>query len=126
MTTSDIIMQSVSVQVAAIFILESSTPFLHARELLREVGYRDTYLNLAADMTFALIFSVARMVAGLYLLFVILSANNPILIKAMAVGLQLVGAFWFYKIVKMVKYKLTKTREKVGLASTSRRTAKLD
>lgn len=28
--------------------------------------------------------------------------------QAMALGLQLVSAFWFYKIVRMVKYKLTK------------------
>ncbi|KAL4332394.1 hypothetical protein GQ457_07G026610 [Hibiscus cannabinus] len=115
-----------SEQVATLFILESSTPFLHARELLKELGYRDTNLNLAADIIFALIFSVARMVGGPYLLFVTLSANNPILIKVMAVGLQLVSAFWFYKIVKMVKYKLTKTREKVGLASTSLQNEKLD
>ncbi|KAK8551828.1 hypothetical protein V6N12_040450 [Hibiscus sabdariffa] len=115
-----------SEQVATLFILESSTPFLHARELLKELGYRDTNLNLAADITFALIFSVARMVGGPYLLFVTLTTNNPILIKVMAVGLQLVSAFWFYKIVKMVKYKLTKTREKVGLASTSLQNQKLD
>ncbi|KAK8479509.1 hypothetical protein V6N12_016072 [Hibiscus sabdariffa] len=115
-----------SEQVATLFILESSTPFLHVRELLKELGYRDTNLNLAADITFALIFSVARMVGGPYLLFVTLSANNPMLIKAMAVGLQLVSAFWFYKIVKMVKYKLTKTREKVGLPPTSLQNEKLD
>ncbi|GMI91283.1 hypothetical protein like AT1G35180 [Hibiscus trionum] len=115
-----------SEQVATLFILESSTPFLHARELLKELGYRETNLNLAADITFAVIFSVARMVGGPYLLFLALSANNPILIKAMGAGLQLVSAFWFYKIVKMVKYKLSKTREKVGLASTSLQNGKLD
>ena len=31
----------------------------------------------------------------------------------MALGLQFVSAFWFYKIVKMVKYKLSKRRKKV-------------
>ncbi|XVF63788.1 hypothetical protein PTKIN_Ptkin09bG0115500 [Pterospermum kingtungense] len=36
-------------QVGAIFITEISSPFLHARELLKELGYRDTELNLAAD-----------------------------------------------------------------------------
>ncbi|KAK8475638.1 hypothetical protein V6N13_011749 [Hibiscus sabdariffa] len=115
-----------SEQVAALLITEISSPFLHARELLKEVGYRDTDLNLAADMTFGVIFSVARMVGGPYLTFLTLSAAyNPMLIKAMAVGLQLVSAFWFYKIVKMVKYKLGKAR-KVGLASPSLQTAKLD
>ncbi|XP_008389831.2 uncharacterized protein [Malus domestica] len=54
------------------------------------------------------IFTVARMVGGPYLTYVTLSANNPFIIKAMAVGLQLVSAFWFYKIARMVKYKLTK------------------
>ncbi|TQD96130.1 hypothetical protein C1H46_018273 [Malus baccata] len=65
-----------SEMVAALWITELSSPFLHIRELLKELGYRDTDLNLAAD--------------------------------AMAVGLQLVSAFWFYKIARMVKYKLTK------------------
>ncbi|XP_039069913.1 uncharacterized protein LOC120216626 [Hibiscus syriacus] len=107
----------VSEQVAALFITEISSPFLHARELLKEVGYRDTGLNFAADITFCVIFSVARMVGGPYLTFIVLSANNPVLLKAMALGLQLVSAFWFFKIVKMVKYKLMK-RRKVGLVST--------
>ncbi|XP_022769061.1 transmembrane protein 136-like isoform X1 [Durio zibethinus] len=100
----------VSEQVAAVFLTEISSPFLHARELLKEVGYKDTDLNMAADITFGVIFSVARMVGGPYLTFVTLTADNPILIKAMALGMQLVSAFWFYKIVKMVKYKLTKRK----------------
>ncbi|XWS25820.1 hypothetical protein CRYUN_Cryun27aG0099900 [Craigia yunnanensis] len=103
----------VSEQVAALFITEISSPFLHAREMLKELGYRDTDLNLAADITFAAIFSIARMVGGPYLTFVTLTANNPMIIKAMALGLQFVSAFWFYKIVKMMKYKLTKRRKKV-------------
>ncbi|GKU89993.1 hypothetical protein SLEP1_g4054 [Rubroshorea leprosula] len=97
-----------SEQVAALLITEISSPFLHLRELLKELGYRDTDLNLAADITFAIIFSVARMVGGPYLTYVTLTAENPLLIKAMAVGLQLVSAFWFYKIARMVTYKLTK------------------
>ncbi|XVF73811.1 hypothetical protein PTKIN_Ptkin13bG0011400 [Pterospermum kingtungense] len=67
--------------VAALIITEISSPFLHARELLKEVGYRDTDLNLAADISFAVIFSVARMVVGPCLTFSVLSANNPIIIK---------------------------------------------
>ncbi|RXH91157.1 hypothetical protein DVH24_020180 [Malus domestica] len=94
-----------SEMVAALWITELSSPFLHIRELLKELGYRDTDLNLAADV---IIFTVARMVGGPYLTYVTLSANNPFIIKAMAVGLQLVSAFWFYKIARMVKYKLTK------------------
>ncbi|OMO75224.1 hypothetical protein COLO4_26242 [Corchorus olitorius] len=102
-----------SEQVAALFITEISSPFLHARELLKELGYKDTDLNLAADVTFAVIFSLARMIGGPYLTFVTLTTNNPLLIKVMAVGLQLVSAFWFYKITRMVKYKLIKRTKKV-------------
>ncbi|KAF8024284.1 hypothetical protein BT93_F1471 [Corymbia citriodora subsp. variegata] len=97
-----------SEQVAALWITELSSPFLHMRELLKELGYRDTDLNLAADIAFAVIFSIARMVGGPYLTFKTLSADNPFIIKVMALGLQLVSAFWFYKIARMVKYKLTK------------------
>lgn len=97
-----------SEMVATMIITEVSSPFLHLRELLKEVGYKDTDLNLAADILFAVIFSVARMAGGPYLTYVTLSANNPFLIKAMALGLQLVSAFWFYRILRMVKYKLIK------------------
>lgn len=39
-----------SEMVAALWITELSSPFLHSRELLKELGYRDTDLNLAADV----------------------------------------------------------------------------
>lgn len=37
--------------VAALWITEMSSPFLHLRELLKELGYKDTDLNLAADVS---------------------------------------------------------------------------
>lgn len=40
-----------SEMVAAIWITEISSPFLHLREILKEIGYRDTDLNLAADVS---------------------------------------------------------------------------
>ncbi|XP_050267551.1 uncharacterized protein LOC126712308 isoform X1 [Quercus robur] len=97
-----------SEMVVALWITEISSPFLHLRELLKELGYKDTDLSLVADILFAIIFTFARMGGGPYLTYVTLVANNPFLIKAMALGLQLVSAFWFYKIVLMVRYKLTK------------------
>ncbi|KAJ6684849.1 TRANSMEMBRANE PROTEIN 136 [Salix purpurea] len=100
--------KSGSEMIAALFITEISSPFLHLRELLKELGYRDTDLNLAADISFAAIFSFARMVVGPYIAWLTLTADNPLIIKAMALGLQLVSAYWFYKIARMLSYKLTK------------------
>ncbi|KAE8057164.1 hypothetical protein FH972_013876 [Carpinus fangiana] len=100
--------------VAALWITEISTPFLHLRELLKELGYKDTDLNLAADILFAVIFTLGRMVGGPYLAYVTLSASNPLIIKAMALSLQLVSAFWFYKILRMVKYKLSKRTSQIA------------
>ncbi|KAI5656102.1 hypothetical protein M9H77_24895 [Catharanthus roseus] len=97
-----------SEMVAALWITEMSTPLLHLREILKEIGYKDTGINLAVDIGFAIVFTSARMICGPYLTYVTLSANNPVLIKAMALGLQLVSAFWLYKIVRMVQYKLSK------------------
>ncbi|KAG6390652.1 hypothetical protein SASPL_148390 [Salvia splendens] len=96
-----------SEMVAALCITEISSPFLHSRELLKELGYRNTDLNFAADIAFAVIFTVARMIGGPYLSYVTLTADNPFLIKAMALGLQLVSGFWFYKIVRMIIFKLS-------------------
>ncbi|XP_027332998.1 transmembrane protein 136-like [Abrus precatorius] len=105
-----------SEMVATIWITEISSPFLHLRELLKELGYRDTLINLAADILFAAIFTFARMLIGPFITYATLSANNPLLIKAMGLSLQLVSAFWFFKIVRMVKHKLTKrTTSKNGI-----------
>lgn len=98
--------------VAALLMAEISSPFLHCREMLKELGYRDTGLNLIADITFAAIFTFARIVCGPYLTYLTIYARNPIIIKAMALGLQLVSAFWFFKIARMVNYKLAKWTSK--------------
>ncbi|GMH23393.1 hypothetical protein Nepgr_025236 [Nepenthes gracilis] len=98
-----------SEMVASLWLTELSSPFLHLRELLKELGYKGTDLNLAADIMFAIIFSVARMGLAPFLTYVTVSApTNPLLVKAMALALQLVSAYWFFKIARMVKYKLTK------------------
>ncbi|KAJ4702001.1 TRAM, LAG1 and CLN8 (TLC) lipid-sensing domain containing protein [Melia azedarach] len=101
-----------SEMVAALWVTEISSPFLHWREMLKELGYRDTGHKLIADVSFAGIFTFARMGCGPYITYVTLSASNPLLIKAMALGLQLVSAFWFFKIARMVKYKLAKWTSK--------------
>ncbi|PON90963.1 TRAM/LAG1/CLN8 domain containing protein [Trema orientale] len=77
--------------VAALWVSELSTPFLHIRELIKELGYKDTDLNLAADVSFAVVFTVARMVFGSYITYVTVAANNPPIIQAMAVGLLLIN-----------------------------------
>lgn len=45
------ILQSGSELVAALWVSELSTPFLHIRELIKELGYKDTDLNLVADVS---------------------------------------------------------------------------
>ncbi|KAL5227469.1 hypothetical protein ABZP36_015734 [Zizania latifolia] len=96
--------------VASMFVTEISSPLLHLREILKEFGIKDTDLNLLVDILFAVTFSVARMGFGPYLTYVTVTADNPILIKAMATGLQLVSAYWFLRILRMVRYKLGKKR----------------
>ncbi|CAL5205874.1 unnamed protein product [Lathyrus oleraceus] len=97
-----------SEMVGAVWVTEMSSPFLHLRELLKELGYKDTALNLTADILFASIFTFARMMIGPCISYITLTSNNPFLIKAMGLGLQLVSTFWFFKIVRMMKYKLSK------------------
>uniref|UniRef100_J3KYI0 TLC domain-containing protein n=2 Tax=Oryza brachyantha TaxID=4533 RepID=J3KYI0_ORYBR len=96
--------------VASLLVTEISSPLLHLREILKEFGIKDTDLNLLVDILFAVIFSVARMGFGPYLTYVTVTSDNPILIKAMATGLQLVSAYWFLRILRMVKHKLGKKR----------------
>ncbi|PWA79840.1 TRAM/LAG1/CLN8-like domain-containing protein [Artemisia annua] len=97
--------------VATMWITEISSPSLHLREFLKDLGYKDTNLNLAADVSFAVTYTVARMCFGSYLCFVSLFSSNPILVKAMGVGLFIVSTYWFCNIVRMVKYKLAKLKD---------------
>ncbi|KAJ6306422.1 hypothetical protein OIU78_021690 [Salix suchowensis] len=106
--------------IAALCITELSSPFLHLRELLKELGHGGTDLSLVADILFAAVFSFARMGFGPCLTWVTLTANNPLVIKAMAVGLQLVSAYWFYKIARMMNYKLTKRVASKNLVCTQK------
>ncbi|XP_059281543.1 uncharacterized protein LOC132035285 [Lycium ferocissimum] len=106
-----------SILIAALWLTEISSPFLHFREILKELGYINTDINLAADVLFAIIFSSARMIGGPYVTYVTLSTDNPILIKAMSFGLQLVSTFWFYKIARMIMYKFSRRTKAISAPS---------
>ncbi|KAF2588948.1 hypothetical protein F2Q70_00038418 [Brassica cretica] len=42
---------------ATLWIAEISSPFYHLREILKEIGYRDTSVNLAADVSICYTFN---------------------------------------------------------------------
>ncbi|CAM0880826.1 unnamed protein product [Alopecurus aequalis] len=103
--------------VACLIVTEITAPLLHLREMLKEVGIKDTDLNLLADILFAVTFSVARMVCGTYVTYRTVTADNPILIKTMATSLLLVSAYWFLRILRMVRHKLGKKRPAAKVAA---------
>ncbi|GLJ40865.1 hypothetical protein SUGI_0845350 [Cryptomeria japonica] len=96
--------------IGCLWLMEISNPFMHMRELLKELGYKDSSLSLINDVCFAVVFTLARLIIGPYIVYVTVTADNPLIIKVTSVGLQVVSIFWFFKIVKMVKYKLIKAK----------------
>merc|ERR1711915_113282 len=94
-----------------LWLMEISNPFMHMRELLKELGYKDSRLSLLNDICFAFIFTLARLMVGPYLVYLTITANNPLIVKVTSVGLQVVSIFWFYKIAKMVQYKIAKAKK---------------
>ncbi|MCO5554727.1 hypothetical protein L7F22_008261 [Adiantum nelumboides] len=98
--------------VMCLWLSELSNPFMHARELLKELGLKDTTLALANDISFALVFGFARVVLGPYLVYLTVFADNPIMVKVGALGIQFVSIFWFYKIARMAVYKLSGGKKK--------------
>ncbi|XP_054798413.1 uncharacterized protein LOC129303248 [Prosopis cineraria] len=105
--------ECISEMVMAFWLGEMSSPFLHLRAFLKELGYRDTAGNLAADILFAATYTVARTVAA-YVAYVTLSTDQPPIFKVMGWGLVGVSAFRFLKIVRIVKYKLKERAAKHG------------
>lgn len=94
-----------------LWLMEISNPFMHMRELLKELGYKDSRLSILNDICFAFIFTLARLMVGPYLVYLTITANNPLIVKVTSVGLQVVSIFWFYKIAKMVQYKIAKAKK---------------
>jgi len=94
-----------------LWLMEISNPFMHMRELLKELGYKDSRLSIQNDICFAFIFTLARLMVGPYLVYLTITANNPLIVKVTSVSLQVVSIFWFYKIAKMVQYKIAKAKK---------------
>lgn len=92
--------------VMCLWLSELSNPFMHARELLKELGLKDTTLALANDVCFALVFGFARVVLGPYLVYLTVFADNPLPVKLGALGIEFVSIYWFYKIARKAVYKL--------------------
>jgi len=94
-------------------LMEVSNPFMHGREILKELKLKDSSLSLMNDVSFALVFTIARIFVGPYVVFKTLEApNSPVAVKVGAVGIQVVSLFWFWKIARMVAYKLGKAKSK--------------
>ncbi|CAM6083246.1 unnamed protein product [Calypogeia fissa] len=98
--------------VACLWLMELSNPFMHARALLKEFGVKDTPLNTLNDLSFVIVFTFARLLVGPYVVYSTLTAQSPFAVKFGAVGIQVVSVFWFYKIARMVLYKLKSKKSK--------------
>ncbi|RZR99574.1 hypothetical protein BHM03_00029138, partial [Ensete ventricosum] len=92
-----LLLQCGSEMVATMWITEISSPFLHMRELMKELGYRDTNLSLAFDVR-----EISNPYLSLLAIMKLAYFSVHLASQAMALGLQLVSAFWFYKILRMV------------------------
>ncbi|KAL2632303.1 hypothetical protein R1flu_016989 [Riccia fluitans] len=98
--------------VACLWLMELSNPFMHARELLKELGVKDTPVNMANDLAFVAVFTLARLGVGPVVVYHTLMSDDPLAVKIGAVGIQVISIFWFYRIARMVLYKLTRKKKK--------------
>ncbi|KAL3695355.1 hypothetical protein R1sor_009431 [Riccia sorocarpa] len=98
--------------IACLWLMELSNPFMHARELMKEAGIKDTPLNMLNDLAFVVVFTLARLGAGPFVVYSTLKSEDPLTVKLGAVGIQVISIFWFYRIARMVVYKLTKKKTK--------------
>jgi hypothetical protein len=89
-------------------LMELSNPFMHARELLKELNLKDTSYSFLNDVCFASVFTFARMIVGPFVVFFTVQADGSPAVKVGAVGIQLVSILWFWRIARMVLYKLKK------------------
>jgi len=84
--------------------MEVSNPFMHGRFLMKELGIRDTTLNVVNDVLFASIFFLCRILLGpVQVHAMLVDERTPLPVKAGGVGIQLISFYWFYLIVKMAR-----------------------
>lgn len=92
--------------ILCIFIAESTGPSLHIHHLFKELKYSGIF-NTINQGLFFIVFFVARICFGPVLVYyTVTSPTSPLFVKASGVALEVVSVFWFYKIVKILVYKL--------------------
>eukprot|EP00270_Netrium_digitus_P008249 TRINITY_DN2454_c0_g2_i1.p1 TRINITY_DN2454_c0_g2~~TRINITY_DN2454_c0_g2_i1.p1 ORF type:complete len:246 (+),score=17.80 TRINITY_DN2454_c0_g2_i1:75-812(+) len=92
--------------VGCLWLMEISNPFMHGRELLRELKLKETAMATVNDLLFVLTFTAARIVIGPFFLYRALCAPSFICVKIGAIAIQLVSILWFAKICKVLVYKV--------------------
>ncbi|GBG59323.1 hypothetical protein CBR_g32335 [Chara braunii] len=67
--------------IACLWLMELSSPCMHSRIFLKELGYKDTTLSLVNEVIFALVFTFARMVVGPVVVAATLTSNSALGVK---------------------------------------------
>eukprot|EP00850_Spirogloea_muscicola_P018740 SM000175S03287 [mRNA] locus=s175:119452:120871:+ [translate_table: standard] len=98
--------------VACLWLMELSNPFMHAREMLKELGMKGTPIAELNDVLFASTFTFARLLVGPYVTYKSLKGQSTLGIKIGALGIQAISLFWFYKIARIAYWKLSKKAPK--------------
>ncbi|CAI5477755.1 unnamed protein product [Closterium sp. Yama58-4] len=87
---------------ACLWLVELSNPFMHAREMLRELDAPKSALTFAVDLAFLISFTIARMVVGPVVTWQTVIGTSPTAVKVGAVAIQAVSTFWFSKILNAI------------------------
>jgi TLC domain len=88
-------------------LMEVSSPFLHLRYMLREIGLGSSRMASYNDIAFALSFLVCRDVLALPVVYwTVVSSTTPLLVKAGGLGVLLVSLFWTGKLLSILKRKV--------------------
>lgn len=97
-------------------LMEASNPFLHMRNVFRELGQGGTRLADLNDVAFAVTFLICRNFLGLFVVYWTLTCpQSPCLVKAGGLGILLISLFWTTKLVSLIQRKLFKKPQKKAL-----------
>ncbi len=86
-----------------LLLMEVSNPSMHMIHIFRELGMNDSGVAEANKALFALIFTLARILAGPVLTYqTMLCPESHWIVKAGALGILVVSLLWFSKIMAML------------------------
>eukprot|EP01102_Stenamoeba_stenopodia_P003852 TRINITY_DN13983_c0_g1_i1.p1 TRINITY_DN13983_c0_g1~~TRINITY_DN13983_c0_g1_i1.p1 ORF type:complete len:260 (-),score=60.83 TRINITY_DN13983_c0_g1_i1:74-853(-) len=108
----------------ALIFMEASNPCLHARSILRTISPEDNNFTLVIEVLFVVIYFLARVVFGPFLLYKLWVSETPFLMKIAGGLLTALSFYWFYLIARRFVIRFVLKKPYTPVSSSTKKNKK--